>query len=437
MLSNALPLGRAKYHAWFHHHDADGFITLAKKTKMGAWREYHYHPEQLADHLSDWLGEDVYFSQNTFYKPARKIENIRQLRSFYVDIDFYLLNYNHEWVLDELQGKFFGKVMPEPNLIILSGRGIVLIWFIDPVPMAALPLWQSIQNYFVKTLNKMGSDAKASDAARVFRIDGSINSKSGEEVRVDYLHDTKYILREIQEKYLPALTEKKKTQTTKKTAGRKKKVIELRNTYTLHLARYLDLLKLVELRNYDVEGYREIILFLYRYWQCCYLSDPEQALVETLEFNQSFLSPLSEKEVVSATKSAEEAWMARSNKEADLIAKAKGYPGAGYNVTNAKLIKWLDITDEEMTHLQTIISPAEKRRRKQIRDRAYQEKKRRDRGDLTREEYLKSQYDKTDDMLFKLQELIKKHPQAKKTELAKMLGVARQHLYRLLKQLEV
>ncbi|WP_182101689.1 replication protein [Niallia taxi] len=436
MLSNARPLNRARYHAWFHHKDSDGFITLAKKSKNGKWREYNYKPEALADHLSEWIGEDVYFSQNTFYKPSRKIENIRQLRSFYVDIDFYLLNYDNDWVLEELQGKYFGKIMPEPNLIIFSGRGIVLIWFIEPVPMGALPLWQSVQNYFVKTLNKIGSDAKASDAARVFRIDGSVNSKSGEEVRVDYLHDMKYVLREIQETYLPALTEKK-VKTVKKKAGRPKKVVELRNTYTLHLARYLDLIKLVELREFDVKGYREIILFLYRYWQCCYLADAEQALQETIEFNNSFLEPLSENEVVSATKSAESAWEARNNKEADQIAKEKGYPGAGYNLTNAKIIKWLKITNDEMTHLQTIISSAEKRRRKQIRDRAYQENKRRERGDLTREEYLKIQHDKTDDMVFKLQELMDKHPHAKKTELAKMLGVSRQHFYRLVKQIEV
>lgn len=54
---------------------------------------------------------------------------------------------------------------------------------------------------------------------------------------------------------------------------------------------------------------------------------------------------------------------------------------------------------------------------------------------MTRSEYIKQQHDKTDDKLFKLQQLLEKHPNAKKTELAKMLGVSRMHLYRLLKQL--
>jgi hypothetical protein len=39
-------------------------------------------------------GKDVFFSQNTFYKPQRKIENIRQRRSLYVEINCHNLNYD-------------------------------------------------------------------------------------------------------------------------------------------------------------------------------------------------------------------------------------------------------------------------------------------------------------------------------------------------------
>lgn len=76
--------------------------------------------------------------------------------------------------------------------------------------------------------------------------------------------------------------------------------------------------------------------FLRRYWQCCFLEDPDQALAETLEFNSQFKNPLSEREVIKATRSAEKAWEARSSKKANEIAIKKGYPGAGYNLTNKK-----------------------------------------------------------------------------------------------------
>jgi hypothetical protein len=132
----------------------------------------------------------------------------------------------------------------------------------------------------------------------------------------------------------------------------------------LHYARILDLTKLVELRDYDVYGQRELICFLYRYWLCCFLDDPDEALGSTLELNSQFKNPLRKREVEKATKSAQKAWEARSDKQANEEAIKRGYPGAGYNIKNTKLIDWLDITDDEQRHLKTIIDGAEKRRRR-------------------------------------------------------------------------
>lgn len=42
---------------------------------------------------------------------------------------------------------------------------------------------------------------------------------------------------------------------------------------SLYQGRILDLVKLCELRNYDVKGHREIILFLYRYYLCYFYED--------------------------------------------------------------------------------------------------------------------------------------------------------------------
>ncbi|MED4533368.1 hypothetical protein [Metabacillus fastidiosus] len=62
-------------------------------------------------------------------------------------------------------------------------------------------------------------------------------------------------------------------------------------------------------------------------------------------------------------------------------------------------------------------------------------KKRRGEGVKPREEYIKEQHDRTDDKLFKLQQILERNPKAKKTELAKMLGVSRRRLYYLLELL--
>jgi len=405
----------AKHHVFFQHHGADGFVTVAKR-ENGRFKQYHYKPDNLAAELTNWLGEDVYFSQNTFYKPKRSIENIRQLRALYVDVDFYILNYDYNWVIGNIDLLIDDRELPNPNFIINSGRGVVCVWLIEPVPSQALPLWQAVQRHFFDRLKEFGGDAKATDAARVFRIAGSINSKNGEEVTVSYRHEYRYTLRELQDEYLPEI----KPKTTAKRKGRPSRVAQLHNTYRLHHARLLDIVKLVELRSFDVKGYRETILFLYRYWKCCFLNDTQQALEETLDFNAQFVEPLPVKEVERATMSAEKAWNAKNDAEANRIAREKGYVGAGYNLKNTTIIEWLDITSEEMQRLSTIIDANEKRRRKRVANMEM----RRAQGMQTMQEYNEDRKRQTDRQIAFMRKLIAENPSISRQELAENIGVS-------------
>lgn len=424
-------LEEAKRHILFQHNPktSDGYITLAKK-ENGYFRQYHYKPNNLAEHLTEWLGYDVYYSQNTFYRCQRRIENIRQLKSLYVDLDIYNKNLSVEWVLGKLELEYYRQVIPEPNAIIHSGRGLVLIWLIEPIPYMGLSLWQAVQNFLIKQLEEFSSDPKASDAARVFRLAGSVNSKNGANVHVEYRHPHRYELRDIQYDYLPELTPPKK-EPEKKKAGRKKTVLRLFNVYSLNHARILDITKLVELRNYDVQGYREIICFLYRYWMCCFCEDTEEAYRQTLELNETFIHPLPEKEIKSATKSAEKAYHARSDKAANELARKNGYPGAGYNISNAKLIKWLDITQDEMLHLRTIINPKEKRRR----DLLQKEKKRREAGVRSKEQRQKDDREAVLAKVEVIRGLLSENPKLSIRSLAELSGIPRSTVSRLKKML--
>lgn len=423
--SGAMHLEEALSHVNFAHNDADGWVTLAKKMKDGSFKQYHYRPEEIPSVLSKWLGEDAFFSQNTFYKPQRRIDNIRQLRALYVDIDCYLLNYDPDWVIGKLELEIFGESLPAPNIIIHSGRGVIPIWTIEAVPYKAMPLWRAVQDYFVKQLKHVGGDAKATDAARVFRVAGSVNSKSNELVHVEYRHNHRYSLREIQEEYLPELQKRKKK-------GRPTKIIQLHNIYRLHHTRLKDLVTLVELRDYKVNGFRELICFLYRYWSCCELSDPTEALRHTLELNDEFSEPLPKAEVERATLSAEKAWEKKSNAKANEEAISRGYPGAGYNLKNSKLIEWLQITKEEQVHLQTIIDGPEKRRRKRHRDMI---RKREERGSVSRETYLEAQQTKTTDKLDLLRSAISNNPDASVRKLSKITDLSVGYIHKLKKQL--
>ena len=422
------PLEEAKRHILFQHNPStsDGYITLAKK-ENGHFRQYHYKPDNLAEHLTEWLGYDVYYSQNTFYRCQRRIENIRQLKSLYVDLDIYNKNLSIDWVLGKLELEYYRQSIPEPNAIIHSGRGLVLIWLIEPIPYKGLSLWQAVQNYLIHQLEEFSSDPKSSDAARVFRLAGSVNSKNGAPVHVEYLHSYRYTLRDLQYDYLPELTPKKE----KPKRGRKKKIVRLFNTYSLHHARIIDITKLIELRDYEVTGYRETICFLYRYWMCCFCNDTEEAYRQTLELNDTFTNPLHEKELKTATRSAEKAYNAKSDKLANEIAIKNGYPGAGYNISNAKLIKWLDITQDEMVHMTTIINPKEKRRR----DLAYKENKRREAGIRTKEERLKDDRAAVMVKVEKIKSILEDNPNISIRALSELSGIPKSTVSRLKKMI--
>ena len=425
----AVNLEAAEKQLLFQHNPqtTKGWITLAKKdphTKR--FFQYHYQPEELASSLSEWTGEDVYFSQNTFFKPQRRIDNIRQLRSLYVDLDVYTKGLDPEWVLGKLEHEYFGQTIPEPNLVVFSGRGLVLIWTIDPIPYMAMPLWRAVENYLVEQMKELGADIKATDPARIFRLAGSINSKNKALVKAEYRHAYRYDIHDLQYDYLPELTPK--AQEPKK-RGPKPKVLRMFNTYTLHLSRARDIAKLVELRQGDMEGYRETTCFLYRYWTCCLSNDPARALDDTLDLNSEFLKPLPQKEVINATKCAEKAWAARSNDKANELAKAMGYPGAGYNLKNSKIIEWLDITPEEQTHMSTIIGSQEKRRRNLL----LKEEQRRAKGVRPMETYNQERKQKVEDKAKTLRQLMKQNPSWTNAQLAEAMSTTVRTIQRLKK----
>ena len=167
-------------------------------------------------------------------------------------------------------------------------------------------------------------------------------------------YDYLYELREIQNEYMPELSEK-----ALKKRGRPKNVYFHRER-SLYYTRLQDLIKLCELREYNLKGHRELILFLYRYYSCYFTEDIEKALYDTLELNSMFRQPLSEKEVTRATKSAEKVYK-EQNKD--------------YKYKNETLINLLEITEEEQKEMKTIISDEEYKIRKRLRDREYQKKK--------------------------------------------------------------
>lgn len=349
------------------HGESKGWITKAEISKQREFSQWHYHVEDLLK--QDFDKEDVYISMSTFYKPMRRIETIKEIGNLFLDLDTYNTKFTKTQILMNLEENYFNRLIPIPNLIIDSGRGLTLVWSIEKVPYMALPLWKSIQEYLYSQLKEFGADRKALDATRVLRVAGSINSKSGTRVTILEKYEYKYTLREIQREFLPDLDENKS-----KKKGRPKKVVYVHRERSLYQGRILDLVKLCELRNYDVKGQREIILFLYRYYLCYFYEDEQKALEDVLELNKEFIQPLSEKEVIRATGSAEKVFKAKDKQ---------------YKYKNETLIEILEISEYEQTHMNIIIGKEEYKRRENIRVKKVYQEKLKSKGKMTKKEELK------------------------------------------------
>ena len=333
------------------HSDSKGWITKAEINS--GYKQWHYRYNELLE--QDFNQENVYISINTFYSTFRRLEYIKELKAQFIDLDIYKTGFTKEQIIMHLEADYFNKSIPRPNLIIDSGRGLYLIWLLNSVPSKALPLWKAIEEYLYSVLKPFGADRQALDPTRILRVPGSINSKSKTTVKVIEQYDYIYDLREIQNEYLPELEERKA-----KKKGRPSKTVFIHRERSLYYARIQDIIKLCELREYDLKGHRELILFLYRYYLCYFLEDTQKALEDVLELNREFIYPLSETEVIRATRSAEKVYLSKDK---------------DYKYKNETLIELLLITELEETYMTTIISNKESKRRRSIRDeKRYKEK---------------------------------------------------------------
>lgn len=350
---------------------------------------------------ADKQEEDSYMAMNPLgYKGnciQRDKAHVSRLKWLYVDLDYYHTPYKEfskKQIVGLLELDYFGQKLPIPTYIIDSGRGIYLLWKINE-HIKAYPRWSTMQKYLCNTLKEFGSDPKvASDSARVLRRIGSINSKSGSVVSAMQHNNVQYSLTNLMRQYVqeelpspkmidyakgiakvldieaPDMQDRQavrkfiqankepanlisQMQRVKKQQEKKKraKIVWMNNSCSMDKSRLKDLeILLLEHRDREA-GCREYILFLYRYWTLCLTDDKNGSLQKALELNKKLKNPLDEKEVITATKSAEKYYDA----------------GKVYKPSNGHIIEALHITKEEMKDMCFFIDAAEKRERKKQR----------------------------------------------------------------------
>lgn len=373
-------MGQALKYLEVLHGDNHAQSRFISKLQLGVLagkaisNQYHYTYPELLQEIEQYEGaKDIYVSVNTFYIPQRKSSNVRHFRALYVDLDVVKqTNMTVDEAYNELMKRADEGIIPIPTIVNNSGNGLHVYWCIDDVPKKLMPVWQQMQDELFKKLNDLGADPQATDVSRVLRVPGTVNSKNNVVCTTLYINEkARYSLFKLNDLYLhPQI--KKPLRTVKK--GEKQADKTNFNAYTLNLARIEDLNTLIQLRDYNLTGYRNTIFHLYVNWYCLFNRDYEQILDNCLAVNAQFRESMSEKEVAGYVKrglSAVERMI------------SQGQMPLAYKYKNSTLIEKLAITEEEQKHMKTIISEQVKRER-------YNAKRRTEEFKTARNEQLKS-----------------------------------------------
>lgn len=313
-------------------------------------------------------GFNVYMSQASFLKPYERTKhNSFASECLIIDVDYYniptLKGFSPQQVLDQMESEgLFSKI--KPSYAMSSRNGLYLVYLLDLVPLYRFKrnvrLWELVAKALVEHFKDYGADPKATDISRVNRLPYSINQKTmqkGSIINFSAVKKTsppRYTLSFLADQVLPyaydeVIEYKKVQKDVKKATTTSTKPKNLFNPYTLSFARCEDLEMLLEIRDYDIDGYRNTFLFLYSLFLIDKLVNFDNSLLEVTSINNKLLSPLSQSELERTFQSAYKNYL---EKQIDLK--------RGYKFTNDHIIILLSIQENEIKKMKTIISKSEK-----------------------------------------------------------------------------
>ena len=219
-------------------------------------------------------------------------------------------------------------------------------------------LYQNVCKKLIDLLSPFGADKKCSDPTHVFRVPGSLNMKTNEQTYIVFLdgNKTTNISMLAEELGIP------KVKKTKKKLKKSKK----KYTTTISMAkskyskvneqRHEDLLDLIELRNHDIEGHRDLFFHIMSI-NLFYMGLEEEEVYSIInDLNSGLKKPLNTiKPIVKYAK--------------DNYAKYLQDETKAIKYTNQDIVTLLDITPSEQKEMQQLISKkgAKNRRRESIK----------------------------------------------------------------------
>jgi len=240
---------------------------------------------------------DVYLSLNAFEYGSRTTKALKQIRNIGVDIDCYKVNVSISKALEEIKQLIIKGKIPNPNLVIFSGRGLQLVYSISGGAAPAMAfLTQYITTQYIAELKHLGADTAATDVTRVFRLPYSINGRNGKQVTVEIWRTLEYSLEELYSYCTPLERRRKPVKRRKGTVSIFTPKRGLKTLYSLNTARKNDLELLVTLRNGDIEK-RNVLTYIYAYTVALILKNKQATIDFALQLNDRFQEPQKASEV--------------------------------------------------------------------------------------------------------------------------------------------
>ena len=366
-----------------------------------------------------------YLSVSTFKNGKTRSEwNVKEVKRLYVDMDAHEnpINYDEAKVLANymLDNWFDEEELPEPNYIVLSGRGLQILFTLngcDNVPewkqyQSALlnicqKLLENLKNHSLSEASDVAVEHNVSiddlkDAARVMRMPDTVNLKQNVEAKLLYENEEhEYTLNELNTTFTAfsndnlVTIEEKKSKKTKKTKKKTKsepierdvdmsgidmddkqgvdpyffKIIE-----TTIKPRLNDLENLIRVRNEAgvVGGYRNNLIAIYIPTLVSCGCKNEDVIKEAHRVNRLFKKPLKKAEVND--------WLNSCLRKKEIVTADgnKGVSRVYYRFYTNTIIDKLQITKEEQEKMQVLCSEALKKKRSREKQKDVQNANRRE-----------------------------------------------------------
>ena len=298
------------------HPEYKGLVTIVRRPKGTTTMETV--ASVPAEQVGEWLARmhvstdaDYYITKAQFSKAQTwDSRNLFAINAIWIDIDAHEKTSNCPNQEDALsllsQGLEIWTELPEPNIVVYSGRGFHLIWLIDQCAASLGFMASEISKYIGNTIQNLLTDLQiigysvdsgyCSNISGLTRVPGTFNTHANDYCTCEIRHSVRMSL---VEEYKDLQFYSKKSIATSEPCHRYMPT----SAQDAGSRRVDALLKLIGLRE-NWEGYRDyFLLILFSACQMAGYSN-EDALRLTLEANSEFGHPLLEREARSLLSTA-------------------------------------------------------------------------------------------------------------------------------------